>query len=196
MPEPGRAGDAFAAAGFSLVASEAELDRIFGPGVGAAVAALSRAVRARTLDCAGRTITPGFIDIHSHSDWLLLLEDAAERVGPFLQQGVTTLVGGNCGFSPAPVTERSREAARASRRLILDEEVDPPAGDMDAFLGLLGARGIPMNLVELVGHGAIRSAVRGPSTPPRPPRTSSPGPAAGPPPDTSSSPPTCGPTRG
>ncbi len=126
-----------------------------------AVGDLSRAVRARTLDCTGRTVTPGFIDIHSHADWLLALDDAAERVGPFLLQGMTTLVGGNCGFSPAPVSERSRAAARASSRLILDEETDPPAEDMDAFLGFLEARRPPLNLVELVGHGAVRSAVKG-----------------------------------
>lgn len=133
-----------------------------------AVGDLSRAVRARTLDCSGRTVTPGFIDIHSHSDWLLPLEDAAERVGPFLRQGMTTLVGGNCGFSPAPVSERSRDAARASSRLILDEELEPAADDMDGFLGSLEARGIPLNLVELVGHGAIRSAVRGALDPAEP----------------------------
>src|SRR3569833_366077 len=49
------------------------------------------------IDCTGLTITPGFIDLHSHSD-LQVLEARPEK----LLQGVTTEVVGNCGFSPFP----------------------------------------------------------------------------------------------
>lgn len=60
------------------------------------------------IEAAGRTLTPAFIDVHSHADKapLLLSPDASK-----ILQGVTTEVVGNCGFSLAP---RSREPAEAS----------------------------------------------------------------------------------
>ncbi|MBS1105378.1 MAG: putative D-aminoacylase, partial [Deltaproteobacteria bacterium] len=66
---------------------------------------------ARTIDCSDRVVTPGFIDIHSHADWLLPDADHGRLVEPFVRQGMTTLVAGNCGFSPAPISPRSRDTA-------------------------------------------------------------------------------------
>src|SRR5262249_40153462 len=52
---------------------------------------------ARTVDCTGMYIAPGFFDVHSHSD-LQVLESRPEK----LRQGVTSEVVGNCGFSAFP----------------------------------------------------------------------------------------------
>jgi N-acyl-D-amino-acid deacylase len=52
---------------------------------------------AQTIDCSNLAIAPGFIDIHSHSDYLLLVNRTADSK---ITQGVTTEIGGNCGFSP------------------------------------------------------------------------------------------------
>ena len=89
---------------------------------------------ANELDCTGRVVVPGFIDLHSHADWLVPGRDAGAIVEPFVRQGMTTIVGGNCGFSPAPITDRNRAAARSSSRLIVDEEVDPAWDTMDGVL--------------------------------------------------------------
>jgi N-acyl-D-aspartate/D-glutamate deacylase len=121
-----------------------------------------------TIDCSGRIVLPGFIDIHSHSDWLVPGADAGRLVEPFVRQGMTTIVGGNCGFSPAPLSDRNRSAARESSRLIVDDEVDLRWETMAEFLDALAATPLPLNVAELVGHGAIRSAVLGalePKTP-------------------------------
>jgi N-acyl-D-aspartate/D-glutamate deacylase len=137
-------------------------------GVIAGVGSLGDLGAARTIDCAGRVVAPGFIDIHSHSDWLVPGRDAGRLVEPFLRQGMTTLVGGNCGFSPAPMSERSRGAARDASRLIVDEPIEAPWETMDGFLGALEKGGVPLNVLELVGHGAVRAAVMGhldPATP-------------------------------
>ncbi len=127
----------------------------------AAMGDLSDLEAAETLDCAGRVVTPGFIDIHSHSDFLVPGKDCGALVEPFVRQGMTTLVGGNCGFSPAPVTERNRGATRESSRLILDDVLEPRWTTMDEFLAALEAGGVPLNVAELVGHGAVRAAVMG-----------------------------------
>lgn len=52
-------------------------------------------------DAAGRIVAPGFIDVHTHDDRLLL--DAPEGAHPKLSQGITTVITGNCGISLAPL---------------------------------------------------------------------------------------------
>ena len=54
----------------------------------------------KVLDVSGLVVAPGFVDIHSHSDYYLLIDPRAESK---IMQGVTTEVGGNCGYSAAPI---------------------------------------------------------------------------------------------
>lgn len=131
-------------------------------GVISAIGALGDLAAAETLDCAGKTIVPGFIDIHSHSDWLLPGKDHGALVEPFVRQGMTTLVCGNCGFSPAPITEVNRGAAREASRLIVDDAIDLRWNSMRDFLDALESGGVSLNVAELVGHGSVRAAVSGP----------------------------------
>src|SRR5262245_66474750 len=60
-----------------------------------------RSVRSarRIIDARGQVVAPGFIDIHTHSDFTLPLNVRAESK---IRQGVTLEVVGNCGFSVAP----------------------------------------------------------------------------------------------
>lgn len=135
-----------------------------------AIGDLAQVVAASTIDCAGKVVTPGFIDIHSHSDWLVPGGDSGVLVEPFVRQGMTTLVGGNCGFSPAPATMRNRRSLEESSRLIVDDTIDLPWDDMDGFLGALERTPLPLNIAELIGHGAVRAAVSG-ALNPAPPTT-------------------------
>jgi N-acyl-D-amino-acid deacylase len=126
-----------------------------------AVGDLSELEARENIDCRDRVVTPGFIDIHSHSDFLLPGADASSLVEPFLRQGMTTLVGGNCGFSPAPLTEKNLKATRENSRLIVDGEIEPDWESMDGYLSALDEGGVPLNVAELVGQGAVRAAVMG-----------------------------------
>ena len=49
----------------------------------------------KEIDATGLAICPGFIDIHGHSDYYLLINPSAEAK---VKQGITTEVGGNCGY--------------------------------------------------------------------------------------------------
>jgi len=129
---------------------------------------LSKLEAARVLDCTDRVVTPGFIDIHSHADWLLPADDHGALVEPFVRQGMTTVVTGNCGFSPAPVSDRSRDSARGASRLLHDGSLEPHWEGMGAFLDTLSASGVALNVAQLVGHGTVRSAITG-ALEPRPP---------------------------
>ncbi len=130
-----------------------------------AVGDLSSIEAAQVIDCTGKTITPGFIDIHSHSDWLLPGEDHGALIEPFIRQGMTTLIGGNCGFSPAPITDVNRHAAQEASRLIIDGAIDLRWTSMHEFLDALEAGGVSLNIAQLAGHGSIRAAVSGPLNP-------------------------------
>lgn len=59
------------------------------------------------IDCTGLCIAPGFIDAHSHNDFYTTMDDNLKYFIPFVEQGITSMVTGNCGFSPAGYVENS-----------------------------------------------------------------------------------------
>src|SRR5256884_5128442 len=123
----------------------------------ARVGKLTGAPAHGTIEAKGLFVAPGFIDIHPHSDIGILVEPTAECA---VRQGVTTHVIGNCGDSPAPISEGYRELA--TRRF----EYYAQAREWDwttygEYLDFMGANGVGVNIAGLVGHGAIRTAVMG-----------------------------------
>ena len=111
----------------------------------------------RTLDVTGLTVTPGFIDIHSHSDWRLWGNRRAESK---IRQGVTTEVVGNCGFSPAPVSDEFRGEMRGFA-LYVPEGMDFSWSSTRDYLRHYEDEGVALNVVQLIGHGTLRLAAMG-----------------------------------
>ena len=70
------------------------------------------------IDCAGKVIAPGFIDAHSHLDWHIPIKGHDELKYPFLAQGITTVVAGNCGASAAGFRENSVWKGQAESNLL------------------------------------------------------------------------------
>jgi len=123
----------------------------------AAIGDLSRETAGRTLSMAGLTVAPGFIDMHSHSDWRLWSNRRAESK---IRQGVTTEVVGNCGFSPAPVSDEFRDEMKAFA-LYRPAGMDFSWRSMGEYLRRYGDGGIALNVAQLVGHGTVRLAAMG-----------------------------------
>lgn len=109
------------------------------------------------IDAAGYAVCPGFIDMHSHSDWLLPLKDHPELLKCLLEQGITSVVAGNCGFSPAPYRSDSPYSITALEPL-LERPLDFTWRSMGEFLDKLSEDKPVLNIAELVGHATIRIA--------------------------------------
>ncbi|MCL4561278.1 MAG: D-aminoacylase [Chloroflexi bacterium] len=110
------------------------------------------------IDASGKVVAPGFIDMHSHADMLLPVAPDAESL---IHQGITTVVTGQCGASPAPLLEMTR---RQVIEMIGEEDVPMPWNEWSTFgsyLDYLQKTGISVNMAPLVGQGMVRSAVMG-----------------------------------
>jgi N-acyl-D-amino-acid deacylase len=125
----------------------------------AEVGRLPDAPARHTLDAAGRTLTPGFLDIHRHGDAALFRPDYGKAE---LMQGLTTVLNGNCGLSLAPLTGAHAEEIR--------RYLEPITGALPEgrqFLTLENyfhqAAGQParVNVGMLVGMGVLRADVAG-----------------------------------
>jgi N-acyl-D-amino-acid deacylase len=111
------------------------------------------------VDTAGRFVSPGFIDIHTHSDLSILVNRRAESA---VRQGATTHVIGNCGMSPAPVGEGYITELHHQWGSISDQpEVTWEWRTFDQYLQALQSGGLAINVASLAGHGALRMAVMG-----------------------------------
>jgi N-acyl-D-amino-acid deacylase len=115
-------------------------------------------VACRTVDCTGKVIAPGFIDIHSHMDWVLPVEDAAWK-SPFTAQGCTTFVAGNCGLGVAGFRRNSAYKKLMNLGFFPDYEIS--WNSMEEYFSHLRRVGLSQNLVNLAGHGTTRISIRG-----------------------------------
>src|SRR5205085_9934853 len=100
-------------------------------------------------DCSGMAIAPGFIDVHTHDDAIVL---GAPGMFPKLSQGVTTVVTGNCGLSVAPfVVEEPKGALTLLGNAF-------KYASLDAYARAYERAQPAVNVAPLVGHTTLRYA--------------------------------------
>lgn len=131
-----------------------------------------RAAARETIDAKNKIVSPGFIDVHSHSDYLILANPTAESK---VCVGVTTDISGNCGGSAAPQTdkfwqewwtedvdERFKLVSRAHATETLRRHgVDFDWHTMGEYLSRVQDKGISLNYANFVGHYTLRIAAYG-----------------------------------
>jgi N-acyl-D-aspartate/D-glutamate deacylase len=126
---------------------------------------------ARTIEADGAIVAPGFIDVHTHYDAQVMWDPA---LTPSSLHGVTTVIGGNCGFSVAPL---SADSADFLMRMLARVEGMPLSAleraltwdwrsTADYLDRLEGS--VALNTGFMVGHSAIRRVVMGPAASQRP----------------------------
>lgn len=116
---------------------------------------LQKAQAKTVLDATDRIVSPGFIDIHTHTDTQILVNPKAESK---IRQGVTTELGGNCGGSAFPLKQplsdyAKRQAEKAG--IIVDWT------DLEGFQAAISRTGTAVNHATLIGQGTLRSHVMG-----------------------------------
>ena len=122
-------------------------------GVIVVIGNLADAISAHKLDAAESIVAPGFIDIHSHSDFTLLVDSRAQSS---ISQGVTTELIGNCGHGCAPITEPDRFTGNIYG---YTPEVEIDWETMAEYLDKLEAARPAVNVATLVPNGNLRLAV-------------------------------------
>ncbi|WP_177220251.1 N-acyl-D-amino-acid deacylase family protein [Agrococcus baldri] len=118
---------------------------------------------AEIIDCTGRVIAPGFVDIHCHSDLsLLAYPDNESRI----TQGITTEVVGNCGMTPAPGNADAEGLARVISTIDVTPDLEWTWSGVAGWLQALDECSTATNVAAHVGHGSARFAVAGTSAAP------------------------------
>jgi len=109
----------------------------------------------QVIDAKGLVVSPGFIDMHSHSDLTLLAGADAESK---IRQGVTTEVIGNCGESAAPLEGEAVGVAQANAS---EYELKVTWSSLSEYMKALEQHGVVLNVACLIGHGTVRTSVMG-----------------------------------
>jgi len=121
----------------------------------AAVDELSEAQAPTVIDASGLAVAPGFIDIHTHSDFFSLLVPGADSK---VTAGVTTELVGNCGGSAFPL--RGEAKARA-QEVYGDYGLRIEWEDIEGYFDYAEEVGYAINRAALVGHGTLRALTVG-----------------------------------
>ncbi|HEY4527472.1 MAG TPA: amidohydrolase family protein, partial [Candidatus Paceibacterota bacterium] len=119
---------------------------------------LSGAKAELLIDASGKYVAPGFIDLTSHSDthWTLFAFPGQESL---LAQGITTILGGNCGASLAPLV-KAEDIGGISKWADV-REININWQSTAEFLRELEKHSLGVNFAALVGHGTLRRGVLG-----------------------------------
>ncbi len=117
---------------------------------------------ARTIEARGLVLAPGFVDMHTHTEYTILCHNHGITS---LKAGVTTEVMGMCGYSIFPVNETIRQEAHA-RMAGLSQVSQSEVGEIDwrdlaGWLDKVEHVGTGINVLQYAGHGGIRAYVMG-----------------------------------
>ncbi len=111
------------------------------------------------IDATGLIVSPGFIDLHSHGDFLPLLEDEFKQSR--IRQGITTEIVGQCGIGPIPFKkETMTEYKRYTQPIIGDIGKNWEFKDLNGLAKLTNGR-MSHNMGYLIGLSSLRSYVSG-----------------------------------
>ena len=110
----------------------------------------------RVIELGGLAICPGLIDAHSHNDFFYDREDSEKFYRPFVEQGITTQITGNCSFSPFGMEPDTPHREKIGGGLF---DAQHPGSFADFKARAEG--NLFVNLVPLIGQGSVRAGMTG-----------------------------------
>ncbi|MGL6105141.1 N-acyl-D-amino-acid deacylase family protein [Romboutsia sp.] len=111
------------------------------------------------IDCTGLAIAPGFIDAHSHNDWFIARNNNEKFFKPFLEQGITTQITGNCGFSPFGFDKDTKFRNLIGSGLFEIGDVEGETATLPQFISCI--KQMPLNIAPIYGHASARIGIAG-----------------------------------
>ena len=114
----------------------------------------------RTIDLDGLSVAPGFIDAHSHNDWFAIRNEPVKFFAPFVRQGITTYVTGNCGLSAVGFQNDCPHTDKIGGGLFFFHDTTGMYGAAEDYFAAVD-KNAPGNIALLVGHCTARAAASG-----------------------------------
>ena len=115
---------------------------------------------ATIVNLAGKSVSSGFFDAHSHNDWFAAKKDPKPYFEPFVRQGITSFIAGNCGLSMAGFQADSPYIDKVGAGLFHMNELTGIYPDTDSLFSAIDGN-TPLNIASLVGHCTARASGTG-----------------------------------
>ncbi|MBI9075275.1 MAG: amidohydrolase family protein [Desulfatibacillum sp.] len=126
---------------------------------------LSEAGADTRIHAHGMGLCPGFIDVHTHADMALHRPEQVRVLEPLVRQGITTIVGGNCGVTMGPISDRNPDFQYKFYEIFLGKDQQPYINwkGFGEMLESMEAGGLLLNTAMLAPHGILRMHAMGDS---------------------------------
>lgn len=114
----------------------------------------------KVVDLYGKSLSSGFIDAHSHNDWFAIKQNPVKYFEPFIRQGITSFITGNCGLSAVGFSKESEYIDKVGAGLFYFKDtigIYPSVGEY--FNAIENCT--PCNIALLAGHCSARTSVAG-----------------------------------
>lgn len=108
------------------------------------------------VDAEGFVVSPGFIDVHSHAEWIVAEDRNRSLLNSYAEQGITTVISGNCGIAPAPVNRFSGEMIGRFSGLFTEKPLLCTWETFGDFLEYVQRKRPLLNFAQLTGHSVLR----------------------------------------
>ena len=108
----------------------------------------------------GLSLSSGFIDAHSHNDWFAIKQEPGKYFEPFIRQGITSFIAGNCGLSAVGFESDSQYIDKVGGGLFSFQKTTGVYPTVSEFFSAIDGN-TPCNIAVLAGHCSARASVAG-----------------------------------
>ena len=112
------------------------------------------------INLEGLSISSGFMDAHSHNDWFAIKKEPLKYFEPFIRQGITSFVSGNCGLSAVGFEPQTENVDKVGGGLFSFQETTGTYPSVSEFFSAIDGN-TPCNIAVLAGHCTARSSIAG-----------------------------------